>query len=334
MDNKPKAKEGARGAGEAAAEKQREIQREQDRKEPGEGGSGGQGKGAPQTSSRNYPQDLPAQHLEKPGQEADMQLKPQFYAPDYRGSGKLKGMVALITGGDSGIGRAVAVLYAREGADVAIVYLSSHEDAGETKRCVEKEGRQCLLLPGDVKDSAFCKEAVEKTVQEFDRLDILVNNAAFQEHAHSLEDVTDERMRETFETNIMGYMRMARAAVPHMKPGACIVNTSSVTGLRGSAKLLDYSATKGAINAFTMSLASSLLDKGIRVNAVAPGPVWTPLNPADQSAREIVEFGKQTDFKRPAQPEELSPAYVFLASPVCSSYITGIVLPITGSVGG
>jgi NAD(P)-dependent dehydrogenase (short-subunit alcohol dehydrogenase family) len=334
MDDKPSARENARTQdNEAAAEKQRELQREQDRKEPSEGSSGGKDKGPPQTSSQKYPSDVPSQHLEKPGQEADMQLKPQFQAPEYRGSGKLKGMVALITGGDSGIGRAVAVLYAREGADVAIVYLSSHEDAEETRRCVEKEGRQCLLIPGDVKDSNFCKEAVEKTVAEFDGLDILVNNAAFQEHAHSLEDITDERMVETFTTNIMGYMRMARAALPHLKQGACIINTSSVTGLRGSARLLDYSATKGAINAFTMSLASSLIEKGIRVNAVAPGPVWTPLNPADQSAKEIVEFGKQTDFKRPAQPEELSPAYVFLASPVCSSYITGIVLPITGSVG-
>jgi NAD(P)-dependent dehydrogenase (short-subunit alcohol dehydrogenase family) len=242
-------------------------------------------------------------------------------------------MAALITGGDSGIGRAVAVLYAREGADVAIVYLASHEDAQETQRCIEKEGRRCVLIPGDVKDSAFCQQAVEKTVKAFGKLDILVNNAAFQEHAHSLEDITDERMRETFETNIMGYMRMARAALPHLKQGSCIVNTGSVTGLQGSAKLLDYSGTKGAIHAFTMSLASALIDKGIRVNAVAPGPVWTPLNPADQSSGEIVEFGKQTDFKRPAQPEELSPAYVFLAAPSCSSYITGIVLPITGSVG-
>jgi NAD(P)-dependent dehydrogenase (short-subunit alcohol dehydrogenase family) len=333
MDDKPTAKDNARaGANEAAAEKQREIQREQDRKEPAEGG-GGEKKGAVQTGQRPYPDDLPAQHLQKPGQEADMQLKPQFYAPDYRGSGKLKGMVALITGGDSGIGRAVAVLYAREGADVAIVYLSSHEDAEETKRYVEKEGRQCLLIPGDVKDSKFCKEAVDKTVQEFDRLDILVNNAAFQEHAHSLEDITDERLNETLHTNIGGYFYMARAALPHLKQGASIINTGSVVGLRGSKELLDYSATKGAIHAFTMSLASSLIEKGIRVNAVAPGPVWTPLNPADRSAEEIVEFGKQTDFKRPAQPEELSPAYVFLASPVCSSYITGIVLPVTGSVG-
>lgn len=333
MDKKPSARNNARQQdNEATAEKQRKIQREQDRKEPSEG-SGGEDKSPPQTSNRKYPSEVPSQHLEKPGLEAEMELKPQFMAPDYRGSGKLKGMVALITGGDSGIGRAVAVLYAREGADVAIVYLSSHEDAEETKRCVEKEGRQCILIPGDVKDSAFCKEAVEKTVAEFDGLDILVNNAAFQEHAHSLEDITDERMEETFTTNILGYMRMARAALPHLKQGSSIINTGSVTGLRGSAKLLDYSATKGAIHAFTMSLASSVLEKGIRVNAVAPGPVWTPLNPADQSSKEIVEFGKQTDFKRPAQPEELSPAYVFLASPSCASYITGIVLPITGSVG-
>jgi len=334
VTDKPKAKDNDRSqANEAVAEKQREIQREQDRKEPAEGSGESQDKGPPQTGKRPYPSEIPSQHLEKPGQEADMQLKPQFFAPDYRGSGKLKGMVALVTGGDSGIGRAVCVLFAREGADVAFVYLSSHEDAQETKRCVEKEGRQCLLIPGDVKDSAFCKEAVEKTVAEFDRLDILVNNAAFQEHAHSLEDITDERMEETFMTNIGGYMRMARAALPHLKQGACIINTGSVTGLRGSARLLDYSATKGAIHAFTMSLASAVLEKGIRVNAVAPGPVWTPLNPADQSAEEIVEFGKKTDFKRPAQPEELSPAYVFLASPACSSYITGIVLPVTGSVG-
>jgi NAD(P)-dependent dehydrogenase (short-subunit alcohol dehydrogenase family) len=333
MDNKPSARDNARSAAtESAVEKQREIQREQDRKEPHESG-GGKDEGAPQTSARKYPTDVPSQHLEKPGQEADMQLKPQFMAPNYRGSGKLEGMTALITGGDSGIGRAVAVLYAREGADVAIVYLASHEDAEETRRCIEKEGRRCILIPGDVKDSSFCNEAVQKTVAEFGKLDILVNNAAFQEHAHSLEDITDERMVETFTTNIMGYMRMARAALPHLKQGSCIINTGSVTGLRGSAKLLDYSATKGAIHAFTMSLASSVLEKGIRVNAVAPGPVWTPLNPADQSSEEIVEFGKQTDFKRAAQPEELSPAYVFLASPACASYITGIVLPITGSVG-
>jgi NAD(P)-dependent dehydrogenase (short-subunit alcohol dehydrogenase family) len=262
-----------------------------------------------------------------------MQVKPRFDAPDYKGSGKLDGKVAIITGGDSGIGRSVAVLYAREGADVAIVYLTAHEDAEETKRWVEKEGRRCLLIPGDVKDSKFCQQAVEKTVKEFGHLDILVNNAAFQEHADSLQDITDERLEETFRTNIFGYFYMARAAVPHMKEGASIVNTASVVALRGSSHLLDYSSTKGAIIAFTLSLAQNLIGKGIRVNAVAPGPVWTPLNPADQKPEAVREFGKDTVMKRPAQPEELSPAYVFLASPVCSSYITGIVLPVTGQIG-
>jgi NAD(P)-dependent dehydrogenase (short-subunit alcohol dehydrogenase family) len=262
-----------------------------------------------------------------------MELRPRFMAPDYHGSGKLKGMCALVTGGDSGIGRSVAVLFAREGADVALVYLSEHEDAEETKRHVEAEGQRCILLAGDVSDSNFCQRAVAETVKAFDHLDILVNNAAFQMHAQKIEDVTDERLNLTLQTNIGGYFRMARAAVPHLKKGASIINTGSVTGLEGSPHLLDYSCTKGAIHAFTKSLAGSLLEKGIRVNAVAPGPVWTPLNPADQQAERIAHFGEQTDMKRPAQPEELSPAYVFLAAPCCSSYITGIVLPVTGSVG-
>jgi NAD(P)-dependent dehydrogenase (short-subunit alcohol dehydrogenase family) len=276
---------------------------------------------------------LPKQHLRKPGVEADMELKPQFMAPNYKGSGKLEGLTALVTGADSGIGRAVAVLFAREGADVAVAYLSSDEDAKETQRCIEEEGRRCVLIAGDVKDPEFCREAVKKTVKSLGKLDILVNNAAFQEHAESLEDLTEERFDETLRTNVYGYFHMAKAALPHLKKGASIINTGSVTGLEGSAKLLDYSATKGAIHAFTKALASNLVDKGIRVNAVAPGPVWTPLNPADSPADMVQNFGKQTDMKRPAQPEELSPTYVFLASPVCSSYITGIVLPVTGSVG-
>jgi NAD(P)-dependent dehydrogenase (short-subunit alcohol dehydrogenase family) len=265
--------------------------------------------------------------------ETDMTLKPQFMAPDYRGSGKLDGMVAVITGGDSGIGRAVAVLYAREGADVAIIYLNEHQDASDTQRHVEAEGQTCLRIDGDVRDAGFCQRAVEKVHAQFGRIDILVNNAGFQEHADSLLDITEERFDLTMKTNVYGYFHMTKAVLPHLKRGAAIINTGSITGLLGNKNLLDYSTTKGAIHAFTMALASNLLPQGIRVNAIAPGPVWTPLNPADQTPENIARFGDTTDMHRPAQPEELSPAYVFLASAVCSSYITGIVLPVTGSVG-
>jgi NAD(P)-dependent dehydrogenase (short-subunit alcohol dehydrogenase family) len=313
---------------------QRAIQQEQDQRDRGKS-SEKQKKAAPQTGTHPFPTPPMAdQHLTKPGLEKDMEQKPQFMAPDYCGSGKLREMAAIVTGGDSGIGRAVAVLYAREGADVALVYLSEEqEDAVETKRCIEAEGQRCILIPGDVRDQAFCKHAVEETLRAFGRVDILVNNAAFQEHADSLEDLTEERFDLTMKTNIYGYFHMAKAVLPHLKAGSSIINTGSVTGLQGSKKLLDYSMTKGAIHAFTMSLAANVLERGIRVNAVAPGPVWTPLNPADAPSERIAKFGADTDMQRAAQPEELSPAYVFLAAPSCASYITGIVLPVTGSVG-
>jgi len=328
----------ANAAADKVASKQRKIQKVQDEKDSrkrAQSAGAKPGKKAVQAGAVNYPENpLPSQHLKKPGHEADMQLRPHFMAPAYRGSGKLAGMVAIITGGDSGIGRAVAVLFAREGADVALAYLNEHEDAKETKRCIEAEGTSCILISGDVKDAAFCRKAVKKAVSAFGKLDVLVNNAAFQEHAESLEDLSEAQFDETLRTNVYGYFHMAKAALPFLKRGSSIINTGSVTGLQGSAKLLDYSATKGAIHAFTKALASNLIDRGIRVNAVAPGPVWTPLNPADAPGLRIKNFGKTTDMKRPAQPEELSPAYVFLASPACASYITGIVLPITGSVGG
>ena len=315
--------------------KQRRIQKAQDASDAKAGKSDDSKKKKPgvQAGARRQPDKLPAQHQAKPGSEADLQLAPQFMAPDYRGSGKLEGFSTLITGADSGIGRAVAVLFAREGADVCVAYLDEHEDAAETKRCVEAEGRRCITVSGDVKDPKFCVSLVKRTVRAFGKLDVLVNNAAFQEHAESLEDITEERFEETFRTNIFGYFHMAKAALPYLKQGSSIINSGSVTGLEGNSKLLDYSSTKGAIHAFTKSLAQNLIDKGIRVNAVAPGPVWTPLNPADSPADKVAEFGADTQMRRAAQPEELSPAYVFLAAPVCSGYITGIVLPVTGSVG-
>ncbi|MGI8885125.1 MAG: SDR family oxidoreductase [Pyrinomonadaceae bacterium] len=274
---------------------------------------------------------MPAQHQPRPGIEAEMTPRPEFLAPKYKGSDKLKDKVALITGGDSGIGRSVAVLYAREGANVAIVYLPEEEkDAKETAEHIEKEGGKSLLIAGDVKDSKFCEKAVEKTVKKFGKLDILVNNAAYQQHQKSLEDISDEQLEKTFQTNIFGYFYMARAALKHLKKGSAIVNTGSITGLEGSKDLLDYSATKGAIHAFTKSLAQQLAEKNIRVNCVSPGPIWTPLNVADKEPEEVAKHGADTPFKRPGQPEEVAPAFVFFASDTDSSYISGEVLTILG----
>lgn len=274
---------------------------------------------------------FPEQHLEKPGLESELKPQPHYQAPEYRGSGKLQDAVALITGGDSGIGRAVAVLFAREGAHVAITYLPEEQsDAEQVQRAVEKEGRKTLLISGDVRNSKFCREAVRQTVATFGKIDILVNNAAFQQHQGGLDELSEEQWDTTFQTNIYGYFRMAKAALPHLHEGSVIINTGSITGLEGSPGLLDYSATKGAIHAFTKSLAQNLVEKGIRVNCVAPGPVWTPLNPADIPAEEVAEFGAQTPMGRPAQPEEIAPAYVFFASDADSRYITGEVLTLLG----
>jgi NAD(P)-dependent dehydrogenase (short-subunit alcohol dehydrogenase family) len=274
---------------------------------------------------------LPEQKQERPGIESRIEPRPQFLAPNYKGSGKLEGKVALITGGDSGIGRSVAVLYAREGADVAIVCLSEERsDADETAEFVRAEGRRCLVITGDVKYSRFCDTAVDQTISEFGRLDVLVNNAAYQQHQKSIEDLTDEQLETTFHTNIFGYFYMARAALRFLPKGGAIVNTGSITGLEGSKELLDYSATKGAIHAFTKSLSQQLVEKGIRVNCVSPGPVWTPLNVVDKEPAEVAKHGADTPMKRPAQPEEIAPAFVFFASDVDSSYITGEVLTILG----
>ncbi len=271
----------------------------------------------------------PQRQKQQPGKEQEMTPRPESRAAEYLAAGKLRDQVALITGGDSGIGRAVSVAFAKEGADVAVVYLIEREDAEETKRLVEEQDRRCLLIEGDVGDSAFCADAVKRVADTFGRLDILVNNAAEQHPVESLEEISDEQLLRTFQTNIFGYFYLTREALPHLGSSGRIINTTSITAYQGNPRLIDYSATKGAIVAFTRSLALALVEKGIRVNAVAPGPIWTPLIPATFSEEHVSEFGGNTPMGRPGQPDEVAPAYVFLASDD-SSYMTGQTLHIDG----
>lgn len=274
----------------------------------------------------------PQEQEQRPGRESEMEPQPKAERRQYAGTGKLHGKVALITGGDSGIGRAVAVLFAREGADVAISYLEEHEDAEETKRLVQDEGRRCIAIAGDIGDEAHCRKVVDQVVSELGRLDILVNNAAEQHPQDSIEDITSEQLERTFRSNIFSMFYMTKAALKHLKEGSAIVNTTSVTAYKGSPTLLDYSSTKGAIVAFTRSLSLNLVEKGIRVNAVAPGPIWTPLIPSTFPAEKVAQFGADVPMGRAGQPEEVAPCYVFLASDD-SSYISGQVLhPNGGSV--
>ncbi len=284
------------------------------------------------STATKYPKaPLPPQTQPKPGLDSQMTPKPIYQGAEYRAAGKLAGKTALITGGDSGIGRAVAYFYAREGADVAIVYLPAEQsDADEVKQAIEKLGRRALLLPGDVTSASFCREAVEKTVQEFGQLDILVNNAAYQQTHESLEDISDEEWDNTFRTNIHGYFYLTKAALRHLQPGSAIVNCGSITGLEGSKHLIDYASTKGAIHAFTKSLAMNLADRGIRVNCVSPGPIWTPLQPVSKPADDVAEHGADTPMERAGQPEEVAPAFVFFASQADSSYISGEIMTILG----
>jgi NAD(P)-dependent dehydrogenase (short-subunit alcohol dehydrogenase family) len=273
------------------------------------------------TQASGFP---PQQQEQQPGIESLMNPRPVF-APQTRSSGKLQAKIALISGGDSGIGRAVALLFAKEGADIAITYLNEHEDAQETKKYVEQEGRKCLLIAGDIGYEVFCREVVEKTIQTFGGLDILINNAAEQHVQASLQNLSTAQLERTFRTNIFSYFYLAKAALPYLKNGSVIINTASITAYEGHKQLMDYAASKGAIVAFTRSLAQNVVDQGIRVNGVAPGPVWTPLIPASFSAAHVAQFGSNTPMKRAGQPAEVAPCYLFLASED-SSYMTGQML--------
>jgi NAD(P)-dependent dehydrogenase (short-subunit alcohol dehydrogenase family) len=282
-----------------------------------------------QQNKQGQSQRPPQEQQRRPGIESAMTPRPEDQRPEYRGCGKLEGKVAIITGGDSGIGRAVAIAYAKEGADVAIVYLNEHKDAEETMSQVKREGRRCLPIAGDVGDEQFCREAVERTVKELGRLDVLVNNAAEQQPVESIEEISSEQLERTFRTNIFAYFYMTKAALKHLKQGSAIVNTTSVTAYKGSPQLLDYSSTKGAIVAFTRSLSQSLVEKGIRVNGVAPGPIWTPLIPSTFPGEKVETFGADTPMKRAGEPAEVAPAFVFLASED-SSYMAGQILHVNG----
>jgi NAD(P)-dependent dehydrogenase (short-subunit alcohol dehydrogenase family) len=282
-------------------------------------------------NNEQYPSKLPAQEQnQQPGMEKEMRPLPDTENPNYEGSNKLKGKNAIITGGDSGIGRSVAIAFAKEGANVSVIYLNESNDAEETKQLVEEEGGRCLLIAGDIGDESFCKEAVQQTIDELGGLDILVNNAGEQHPEESILEIDSEQLEKTFRTNVFSMFHLTKSSLPHLKEGSAIINTTSITAYQGHPKLLDYSSTKGAITTFTRSLALQLAEKGIRVNGVAPGPIWTPLIPSTFTAEEVSKHGQDTPMKRPGQPEEVAPAYVYLASNSDSSYVTGQILHING----